>query len=171
MTNSEQEQSLYLIELGEEAGERQQGMCCTETLGAGEGTGPSKTPLEEQLLGRGSRGRLGSCNPVQCIPLCWLEAIGKQGGTGKSFLESPRIAVGHCSPGHRLRWAGTPAVIRGDTLILGTLMFSVTGMLVPLALLGLWQGLESHSATGVVLKDSGGIAALGSEGDGNEFAG
>lgn len=36
----------------------------------------------------------------------------------------------------------------------------------PLPLLGLWQSLESHGAMGLVLKDSDGIAALSSEGDG-----
>lgn len=31
---------------------------------------------------------------------------------------------------------------------------------------GFWQGLALHSALGLVLKDSGGIAARGNEGDG-----
>lgn len=69
----ELEQSLYLFVLGEETGERQQGMCCKETVGAGEGTGPSKTPLDsncwEVQKGKAEGGWLPVI-PVQCIPLC-----------------------------------------------------------------------------------------------------
>lgn len=101
-------------------------------MGGGKGTGPGKTPLEQQLLGSaevGSRGRVDSCNPSAVhSPLSCLKQLANKVEQENQSWKPPGLLWDRRSPGHGLRCAGTPAIIRADTIILRTLMFSDTSL-------------------------------------------
>lgn len=71
--------------------ERQQGVCCKYTRELAQQNSPG-------VQGWGAEGRGIPVTPVPCIPPVMFEAVGREGGTGKSVLETPGIAVGSAQP-------------------------------------------------------------------------